>query len=456
MIFSVLKYYKPVLLGITALLIIYGLLVLLNRSRQGIRVLAREYWDLRKKWRLGPLVLLVLLLSCFLIPGEKRLDADASIVLNYNLASQGLNPNKTRFNQADILSNEVLERAIEKGALEDITVQDLKSTLQVRPAVQGDSRSEDSYFISTQFVVHYTANKKTSAYSGEKLLTLVTQAYREWFIREYSADTSILKLDFSQAESQDYLDVCSFLSKTAEAVGEYMVNMSSEEAAFRSSVNGETFQSLSSRAYEVSNTLVESLEAYVLEEGVSKDAAQYISRLNVSNVFLDFDAQKAAASNENTLKAISMYENDMARIVLVPTYDTNNQFYMSQTRIGVDDFAATADHYADEKVSIYGDIADNRHVIEQFSGRNKASGTDAKAETLIRQIEEELKRIAYEAEELVKEYNAQQSNQYMTTVVSSVESQAKSLALEIAGMTILFAFGLRLCWFSFVEGRKRK
>lgn len=453
MFYTILQHYKTALLGVTALLAAYGLLALYGRSRQGLRSVLEEYRSVRKKWRLGPLVLAVLVLNCFLLPMARNLESSAAIALNYNLASQGLNPNGTRFNQTNILSTEVLERAIKKGAL-DLEARDLKDTLRVRPVVEGDSQSKDSYFISTQFVLKYEASEKTAAYSGEKLLTLVTQAYKEWFIQEYSANTDILKLDFTQAEDQDYLDACSFLSKTAKSIGEYMKNMSAEEAAFRSSVNGETFQSLAARAHSVSDTMVESLEAHVLEEGVSKDADQYISRLNISNVFLDFKAQKSAASNENTLEAISMYENDLARIVLVPTYDTSSQFYMSQTRIGVDDFAAQADQYAEDKVNAYGEMAGNRHIIEQFSAGSGTGGE--KAERLISQIEQELTRISRDAEELMKEYNAQKSNQYMTTSVSSLESQAKSLVVEIALTTFLFALGLRLCWFSFAAGRKRK
>lgn len=151
-----------------------------------------------------------------------------------------------------------------------------------------------------------------------------------------------------------------------------------------------------------------------------------------------------------------MYENDIARIVLVPTYDTNNQFYMSQTRIGVDDFAASASHYADEKVSIYGKIADNSHVIGKLSGRYRSGGTDEKAEALIAQIEQELLRIAHQAEDLVEEYNARQANRYMTAVISSAEAQAGSLAVEIAILTLLFAASLHLGWFAFEENRKRK
>lgn len=454
--FYLLKYYKYALIGISVLLLAGSSLMLWNRLRQKEwKNLAQEYRTLRTKWKLTPLILVVLLLNCFLLPAREQLHTNAEITLNYHLASQGLNPNGTRFNQTDILGTQILERVIEKGALKDITAADLKNTLQVHPAVQGNSLSKDSYFISTQFVLEYDANKNTAHQSGEKLLSLVTQAYQEWFIREYSANTDILKIDLTQAEGRDYLDRCSFLRKTSESIGAYMSNMSSEEPAFRSEKNGETFQSVSAKAYAVGNTMVEDMEAYILENGVSMDASQYISRLNVANVFLDFDAQKATASNENTLEAISMYENDLARIVLVPTYDTNKQFYMSQTRIGIDDFAASADHYAGEKTVIHEKMAKNRHVITQFSGRG-SHGTDEKAEMLIDQIKQELLRVAQQAKELVDEYNTRQANDYMTLVLSTAESRAKSLVVEVIALTILFAASVHLGWFALEERRKGK
>ena len=91
----------------------------------------------------------------------------------------------TRVTSASVTIGGEVEGAIEKGALEGITAQDLKNTIQVRPVVQGNSYSEDAYFISTQFVVQYNASSETASQDGEKLLTLVTQAYKDWFVRSY-------------------------------------------------------------------------------------------------------------------------------------------------------------------------------------------------------------------------------------------------------------------------------
>lgn len=452
--YYVLKYYKPIAVLISTFFACCGLLAIYFKSRQGIRPLMTQHRELFRKWRLGPLILMVLVLNCFLIPGRERLYTSAEITLNYDLASKGLNPNGTRFNPTDILSDEVLNRAVQKGALENITARDLKEALQVWPAIQGDSSSKRSYFISTQFVIQYTATPKTAAYNGEKILTLVTQAYKEWFVKQYSVNTDALKLDFTQAESSDYLDACSILDKLAQSVGAYMDGMSGKEPAFRSALNEETFQSVSSQAYAVANTLVERMRAHILEKRVSKDSQAYVQRLEIENVFLGFDAEKAAASNENTLEAISMYADDMARIVLVPTYDVNEQFYMSQTRIGIDDFAASADRYASEKNSIYKTIEKKSHVIEKFSGGYASTGAVEKADVLIAQIEQELRRVARLANELVNEYSARQANEYMSAVVFTTESHAKALLAEIAAVTALFAVGLHLGWFALKSCRK--
>ena len=61
--------------------------------------------------------------------------ASATITLNYAEASEGENANGTRFNMSEILSDEVITRAIEKGALKNVTSSQLVSSLSVGPTV---------------------------------------------------------------------------------------------------------------------------------------------------------------------------------------------------------------------------------------------------------------------------------------------------------------------------------
>lgn len=66
---------------------------------------------------------------------ELKKSVHAVVSLNYSEASQALNSNGTRYNMAEIISDEVVKRAIEKGALEDVTVKELKNCLTKNKSV---------------------------------------------------------------------------------------------------------------------------------------------------------------------------------------------------------------------------------------------------------------------------------------------------------------------------------
>ncbi len=437
------RYYRYIILLVSFLFILYGLLHILTKDAFfKAKYLVVQRHKEKKNRLLQFFILMIFLLNCVMIPQMERGYATAEISLNYPEASQGLNPNGTRYNQVDILNTEVLENTIEKGALKNVTPGNLKRTLSVWPRVQGSSENEDAYFISTQFVLSYSRDKDTMHLDGEKLTALAAEAYKEWFLRQYSDNVTALNLDFEEIEAEDYLDICEYLKKEAEKIGAYMKNMSDKESAFRSQANGETFQSVSSRAYKVSNVMVENLEAYVLENGLSKEIPTYMGKLGFKNAFLYFDALKADRASKNNLEAISLYEDDMARIVLVPTYDTDAQFYMSETRIGIDDFAADADSYSNQKTSLSGEIAFNNHVLNQLSQSSGSSKTNEKAEQLVIQIENELYRLAEEAKTLVAEYSTRQANEYMTITVDSWENRVGKTAVKVLLYTAVFAVGI--------------
>lgn len=453
MMFFLIKNYPQVLISISMLMILCAASRLIwSRSLSLIKDFRAIYRTLKiRKW-LRLLIILVFFLNCVALPLKAQQNISADISLNYVKASQGLNPNGTRYNPAGILSTEILENAVEKGALHDITAKDLGRVLSVVPKVQGNSYDEGQYFISTQFVLSYNANQDTASLDGELLLNLAAESYKEWFVSKYSDNVGALDMNFTEFEREDYLDICEYLKKRADLIRAYMTGMASEEPAFQSASNGETFQSVASQADNVSAVMVEKLEAYLLENGVSKSTDAYMSRLGFQNVFSYFDGERADSSYKNSLAAISMYEDDMARIVLVPTVDTEYQFYMSQTRIGIDDFAKRAESYSNNRTKINDGIVRNNHILNQLSTFSHSNGTDERAETLVMQIEAELNKLADKAQTMIKEYSASQSNKYITITVSSVEERAIRIIIDIVFYTVLFAFAVYCAAFTVVMG----
>lgn len=367
------------------------------------------------------------------------------ILLDYNQASSGLNPNGTRYNAADILCDEVLNDVLTHEGYENLTVDMLRSCLKVYSPIQGDSTNPDNYFISTQYCLRYDESKDTAGIDAEELLKVVAESYREWFIREYAEYIDVLDeqlVDFSQL---DYLDICEYFEARAEMIYKFMNRLDAKEQGFTAASNGENFRSVSQQAMNINQVMIERLKAFVMENGVSKNPDAYVGRLGIQNVFSYFSELEMAAYNRNALTAVSMYEEDMARIVLVPTYDGNDQFYMSETRIGLDDYAEEARSYAAAKNAIRSRIAANKYIIGQMSVEETEGGIE-KAEQLVEQINAELHRVSESAKAVAQEFTDWVSNSYVTVNVWSVSEKTKDIANQTLKYTLLMSAALLACW----------
>lgn len=72
--------------------------------------------------------------------------ATASISFNYSEAALGMNPNKTRFNAYEIVSDEVMERAIRRVGLQDsLTASQLAQCFYLSPEGTGQRQWQRVY-----------------------------------------------------------------------------------------------------------------------------------------------------------------------------------------------------------------------------------------------------------------------------------------------------------------------
>ena len=119
--------------------------------------------------------------------------ATASISFNYSEAALGMNPNKTRFNAYEIVSDEVMERAIRRVGLQDsLTASQLAQCLYLSP--EGTGSANGSEYISTNY--YLSINTRKLDLGNRKpmdLLQSVCESYREIFLSNYCDNQSILK-----------------------------------------------------------------------------------------------------------------------------------------------------------------------------------------------------------------------------------------------------------------------
>lgn len=354
----------------------------------------------------------------------------AVVSLNYSEASQALNSNGTRFNMAEIISDEVVERAIENGALEDVTVKQLKDCLSVYPVVQGGVGEEAQYHISTEFAVEYYASKDTAHLDSENVIKLVTSAYKEYYIEKYT-DNYKLDTETPDFSTMEYMDIVAYLDKQAQSVLNYLYGMAAKNASFVTE-NGSTFHSIAAKVDQFSKTQIhENLRSLILQNGIVRQANDYVDRLAHQNKNVDFDRQKNDASYRLCNEAIAMYSEEMTRVVLVPTWDQSGKYYMGRTKVGVDELSVMATTFSDYVASNEKEIMDNNLVIDKISANGQDGQASASADALIASIYEDIKSFEKEAINAGREFSRHRMNQCIAVNIygTSLLDELKSLVL---------------------------
>ena len=364
---------------------------------------------------------------------ELKKSVHAIISLNYSEASQAQNSNGTRYNMAEIICDEVVERAIEKGALQDVTVNELKNCLVVYPCVQGGVGDESQYHISTEFAVEYHASKDTDHLDSENVIKLITGAYKEYYIENYT-DNFSLDAEKPEFEKMEYMDIVAYLEKETDSVLDYLYGMAEKNPSFVTS-NNSTFNSIAGKVYQFKETQInQNLRSLILQNGIVRNKGGYVERLSYQNKNVDFDRQKNSASYTLCNQAIDMYSEEMTRVVLVPTWDQAGKYYMGRTKVGVDELSVMATNFSNYVASNEKEIMDNNLVLDKISANTPSDQLYTSADTLVESIYGSIKRFEKEAINAGREYSSHKMNQCIAVTVYgiSIMNELKTLVMFAA------------------------
>ncbi len=365
---------------------------------------------------------------------ELKKSVHAIVSLNYSEASQALNSNGTRYNMAEIISDEVVEKAIKKGALEDVTVKQLKNCLVVYPCVQGGVGEESQYHISTEFAVEYHASKDTAHLDSDNVINLITSAYKEYYINKYTDNFKMdsEKPDFAQME---YMDIVSYFDKETQSILNYLYGMAGKNPSFVTE-SGSTFNSIAGKVHQFKETQInQNLRSLILQNGIVRDRDEYVDRLSYQNKNIDFDRQKNDVSYKLCNEAVDMYSEEMTRVVLVPTWDQAGKYYMGRTKVGVDELSVMATNFSNYVASNEKEIMDNNLIINKISSNNPNETISSSADALIESIYGSIKAFEKEAITAGREYSRHRMNQCIAVSIYGI-----SLISELKTLVVFAAF----------------
>ncbi len=360
---------------------------------------------------LAAVVYLVAYSLCSYVRESNR--ATEVIKLNYEEASKGQNPNQTRFNASQILSDEMLQEVIRRGAY-DVTTDELAACLSLSSSF--DNRgigNVDSVKVATEYRVYCGEDVVQYDIKPKDVLSLLADVYYDYFITHYAENDQILTLNLSVVDSMDYMDVDDYLSMKATQMGAYIKNYGYEDSSFRMEETGETFGSIGEKIDNFQNVTLERYRSFVLQNGLSNNKTDYSMRMDYENRQLQVEYEKNMAAYDVRLEGINLYDEQMATIVLVPSTDLGNELYMSRTKIGVDNFANEADDYLKKATDLKTQMEHKQYADSQIQESTASEAMYEQADRMIAGMKQELTDLSVEAQALSDAYLQEKRNGYL-------------------------------------------
>lgn len=414
--------------------------------------------------RKGRFLLYFLVAACvlsLLAAEDNRQEGSRLVALIYPEASSGLNPNGSRCNMSDILSDEVLNRAIANGGFEGLDADDLKDALHVQllsaaetkqsgSAPGGNSGNAESGFsgnpteaglVSTQFLLEYSPTSKTGGLDGEDVVFAVTDAYRDWFIEQYAINYGVLDISFDDIDEYDYPELRDYFRAHLNKITNFAGAYAKRNGTFVSEQTGMSFWELAEKGWNLYNTSLEDFHSYVLSYGLSKDGEKSMDKIRYMHIASCRNYLNNIQAYDVRLDAINRYDNDMAAVVYVPTYDTDGSFYMSKTKIGIDHFSEGADMQSNYASGILSTIQDEDYLIGQLSRSTGGSEQYQKADAQIEQLKGQILDLAEALRKTARDYEDTVTNGYVSISKpreSVGPAAAVVLALSLCTLILLY------------------
>ena len=409
-----------------------------------IELVLRGLWQHRFVYL--TILILVTCSTSLVMYRQKARTAKMLVALNYEEATRGLYPNNTRFNISLIKSEDVLDRAIAKAGLEgQITALDMADHITALASnVNGMQLPSDttSYKIATTYTITYEKNDELGPrISARDMLGLIVEAYKEVFYEDYTYVEVGIAPDWSECEEQEYMEIGSFFEKECRKLRRFLNTNANENGTYRSARTGETFPSLRQKVDNFISIDLEKYDSYVLQSGLSKNRERYISKLEYENFLKNIDYQKFMAEYQNRLHTIEIYDSALTAVVLIPTLDTQNNFYMSRTKVAIDYQATAAESANSNGNDTLAVIQKNEYAIRQMRSQTANSSSSlATAQSMIQDMKQKLETLIETTKILNKEYVRYKTKNYLT-----ISFEERSLADELSLKWVILADGAAFC-----------
>lgn len=352
------------------------------------------------------------LVFMFVLTTVKSFGASTTMSLNYEESVTGKTPNGARFSESEFLTQEYLEAILQAtGLQDDLTTADLADCISISPTTSRIVTKEDDYYISSSY---YLSVKLPWTLWGkitvQDFLDEICRVYLKRFTADYRVNATSLDIDDDYSD-MDYEEIGSYFSMMIDRVNNYLTVRNDQDGSYLSA-SSQSYSAIKKQVQNLQGYTLREYQSYIWEKGVAKDNARCIDDLNELNRTLRWDEMSDSQKSAIYMTILDNYNNKMVSSVLIPTYDNDGAFYMSRTKIGIDDLALQANGLLSSAVEAQKSIATNNSKVTALEQPTESHEVQT-AQAMVDNITQQLADIVSATRELDADCYAQRIRSYL-------------------------------------------
>ena len=366
--------------------------------------------------------------------------AKATLVLRYEKAYEGLNPNGSRFNINEVMSEEVLSKAIEMAGLEEkLSVGKLQKSITL-----GSSGSQDpsKQYIATEYSIRLSNKYLPQKISASSMLGIIMACYKTYFLEHYGRNDGVLDVNWSETEEWEYLEFADIMEVKVNNIITYLEALQRESGTYNFQTSGETFQSLADSIAAFRDISLNKFTAYVTNNNLFRSAQNYRDKLNYRRFLINQDSAKNTERYNIYQDALLMYDKSMISFVMVPVYNSSTGLRMARTANGMDEMASSSLSYAKMVETNSKELKKFDTAIERTYNAETDQEKYSEAKLMIAEMQENLNALIARISQLVQQYEESRYKNSISIKLNSydiVSGYQIKQSLLVAAAMALFA-----------------
>lgn len=269
--------------------------------------------------------------------------ASAVIDFQYPGIEDGLDPNGAYFDINKIKSPTVIEAALQKLNITNISTEDVRRNIMIEGVIPEDAQERitvikeisakdasyyekilDVSYFPSQYIVYLYLGDVMSSVEATEILNAVLESYRDYFMDTY-ANTEVLTVTtrLFDCTDYDYIEAVDILQSQINIMKSYVGQRKEQAPDFRSSATGLTFGDIKASLQTIENIELSKISSYIENVALTKDIErfqeQYSYRIKMCNMDIS-ELQAQLTIVENTIET---YTKDP--IVIVSSQESTQE-----------------------------------------------------------------------------------------------------------------------------------